>query len=345
MGLLTVYFYRQAVLLCLSLKLSVFYTQTIDDGDNMMRIFTFLYLCVAFVFFQINKASAQQDPMYTQYMNNILSVNPAYAGSGEALSMMVMSRNQWVSIEGAPATQSFIIHTPITKHHMGLGFSLLKDQLGPISQTGAYVDYSYSIDFAHGRYLSFGLKGGVNFFEAGLSKLETVDSNDPVFASDINRNFLPNVGIGLYFNSERFMTGLSIPKLIQNQINSKDFSSEYVSKENIHLFFMAGYVFDVNRILKFKPYFLTKYSHNSPLAVDLTAQFLFYERLWLGAMYRVGDAVGAMFQIQISNQLKVGYAYDVTATELGSYNNGTHEILVSYDFDFGRDKVRSPRYF
>jgi type IX secretion system PorP/SprF family membrane protein len=311
----------------------------------MKLLFTFLCLSVAFFLLQPEKAAAQQDPMYTQYMNNILSVNPAYAGSGDVLSMMVMSRNQWVALEGAPATQSFIIHTPITKYHMGLGFSLLKDQLGPISQTGAYFDYSYSLDFAHGRYLSFGLKGGVNFFEAGLSELKTVDGNDPVFANDINRNFLPNVGIGLYYHSERFMTGLSVPKLIQNQINSDDFSSEYVSKENIHLFFMAGYVFDLNRILKFKPYFLTKYSENSPLAVDLTAQFLFYDRLWLGAMYRVGDALGGMLQVQISNQLKVGYAYDVTATELGTYNNGTHEILVSYDFNFGRDKVKSPRYF
>tara|TARA_R110002050_G_scaffold151855_2_gene279133 strand:- start:61533 stop:62570 length:1038 start_codon:yes stop_codon:yes gene_type:complete len=345
MGLLTACFYCLAIWVCLPLYLSVFETQTIDDGHKMKQFFTFLCLGLAFLLFQLEKANAQQDPMYTQYMNNILSVNPAYAGSGEVLSMMVMSRNQWVSIDGAPATQSFIMHAPITKHHMGLGFSLLKDQLGPISQTGAYIDYSYSIDIVHGRYLSFGLKGGVNFFEAGLSKLETVDSNDPVFANDINRNFLPNVGIGLYYNSERFMTGISIPKLIQNQINRSDFSSEYVSRENIHLFFMAGYVFDINRILKFKPYFLTKYSQNSPLAVDLTAQFLFYERLWLGAMYRVGDAVGAMFQVQISNQLKVGYAYDVTATDLGSYNNGTHEILVSYDFNFGRDKVRSPRYF
>ena len=311
----------------------------------MKRIFLYFILVVCVTLFQAEKVDAQQDPMYTQYMNNILSINPAYAGSGDVLSLLVMSRNQWVSFDGAPVTQSFVMHSPITKYHMGLGFSLLKDQLGPITQTGAYVDYSYSIDFDRGRYLSFGLKGGVNFYEAGLTNLETVDVNDPIFSSDVNRNFMPNVGVGIYYNSERFITGLSVPKLIQNNINSTDFSSEYVSKEQIHLFFMAGYVFDINRILKFKPYFLTKYVQNAPISVDITAQFLFYDKLWLGAMYRVGDAVGGMLQLQITNQLKIGYSYDVTASDLGAYNNGTHEVLVSYDFNFGRGRVRSPRYF
>ncbi|WP_299578771.1 type IX secretion system membrane protein PorP/SprF [uncultured Sunxiuqinia sp.] len=311
----------------------------------MKRLFALILGVFSVVLFPVTESWAQQDPMYTQYMNNILSVNPAYAGSGNVLSLMVMSRNQWVSFEGAPATQSFVMHAPISRQHMGLGFSLLKDQLGPINQTGAYADYSYSIDFTRGRYLSFGLKAGVNFFEAKLSDLETVDPNDPVFASDITRNFLPNVGLGIYYHSERSMVGLSVPKLIENKINRHNSSSEYVSKENIHLFLMAGYVFDLNRIIKFKPYFLVKYSTNIPLDLDLTAQFLFYERLWLGAMYRVGDAVGGMMQVQISKSLKVGYSYDITATDFGVYNNGTHEILVSYDFNFGRDKVRSPRYF
>jgi type IX secretion system PorP/SprF family membrane protein len=311
----------------------------------MKRFYTYLLLLMFGFLFQTKNSSAQQDPMYTQYMNNILSVNPAYAGSGDVLSLMVMSRNQWVSFDGAPTTQSFVMHAPIAKYKMGLGFSLLKDQLGPTSQTGAYVDYSYSIDFTEDRHLSFGLKGGVNFFEAALTQLKTVDAGDQVFANDVNRNFLPNFGLGVFYNTDRFFSGLSIPKMIQNNINRDDFSSEYLNKEKIHLFFMTGYVFDVNTIVKFKPYLLTKYVHNSPISVDLTAQFLFYEKLWLGAMYRVGDALGGMMQMQVTNQLKVGYAYDITATDLGAYNNGTHEILVSYDFNFGRGKVRSPRYF
>lgn len=311
----------------------------------MRQISTYFLVLLLGIFVQLNVAKAQQDPMYTQYMNNVLSINPAYAGSGDALSVMVMSRNQWVAFDGAPVTQSFVMRTPVAKYNMGLGFSVLRDQLGPVSQTGAYVDYSYSIHFLGDQALSFGLKGGVNFFEAGLTSLKTVSQDDPVFANDVTRNFLPNVGLGVYYHTSRFVSGISVPKLIQNKINSNDFSSQYVSREKLHLFFLAGYVFDINRILKFKPYLLTKYVHNAPLSVDLTAQLLFYDRLWVGAMYRVGDAVGGMMQIQITNQLKVGYSYDITATDLGAYNNGTHEVLVSYDFNFGRGKVRSPRYF
>ena len=288
---------------------------------------------------------SQQDPMYTQYMNNILSVNPAYAGSKDMLSLQLMSRNQWVSFDGAPVTQTFSIHTPITKYHMGLGFSVLKDEIGPIAQTGAYIDYSYSIDFDQGKFLSFGLKGGVNFYDASLQNLSTVDPNDPIFVNDINRKFLPNFGVGLFYYSPRFFAGLSVPKLLQNVINERDFSSEFLSKEQIHYFFMTGYVLDLNRILKFKPYILVKYVQNAPVSVDLTAQLLFYDRLWVGAMYRVGDAVGLMMQVHVTNQLRVGYAYDVSANDLSTFNNGSHEILIGWDFNFGRGKVKSPRYF
>ncbi len=307
------------------------------------RIILLFIMCSGLLCF--NQSHAQQDPMFTQYMNNILSVNPAYAGSSNMLSLQVMSRNQWVAWEGAPVTQTFSAHTPFTKYNMGIGFSVLSDEIGPISQTGAYIDYSYSLNFDRGRYLSFGLKGGVNFYEASLSDLRTVDPNDPILVNDINRRLLPNFGIGVFYQSQRFIVGLSVPKLIENVINDHDFSSEYISKESIHYFFMTGYVLDVNRILKFKPYVLMKYVNNAPLSVDLTAQLLFYNRFWVGAMYRVGDAVGAIMQIQLTNQLRVGYSYDVSANDLSTFNNGTHEILVGWDFNFGRGKVRSPRYF
>ncbi len=304
-----------------------------------------LVVLLGILFLKPEQSKAQQDPMFTQYMNNILSVNPAYAGSKDLLSMQVMSRNQWVAWEGAPVTQTFSIHSPITKYHMGLGLSVLKDEIGPISQTGAYIDYSYSIDFDQGKYLSFGLKGGVNFYDASLADLSTADPNDPIFVNDVNRKFLPNFGIGMFYYSQRFFMGLSVPKLLQNVINEHDFSSEFINKEKIHYFFMTGYVFDVNRILKFKPYVLVKYVKNAPVSVDLTAQLLFYNKLWVGAMYRVGDAVGAIMQVQLTNQLRVGYSYDVSANELSTFNNGTHEILIGWDFNFGRGKVRSPRYF
>jgi type IX secretion system PorP/SprF family membrane protein len=288
---------------------------------------------------------AQQDPMYTQYMENMITINPAYAGSKDMLSMMAVSRNQWVSMPGAPVTRTFSIHSPITGSNMGLGLSVLSDQIDPIKQTGVYFDYSYTLHFGGNQNLALGLKGGINFYQAGLSTLATNDSGDPVFANDINRNFLPNIGVGAFFHTDRYYLGLSLPKLIENTINKNSVATQNVSKEQIHIFFMAGYVFDLNRIVKFKPSILTKYVKNAPVSFDLNGNFLFYDRLWLGAMYRVGDSFGGLFQIQATNQLKIGYSYDLPINLLGAYNGGTHEIMVSYDFNFGRGKIRSPRYF
>ena len=291
------------------------------------------------------ESSAQQDPMYTQYMENLLMLNPAYAGSKDLLSMMVVSRNQWVSMPGAPITRSFSMHSPIKGQQMGLGLSFLSDQVGPVKQTGVYADYSYTLSFSNRRSLSLGLKGGVNFFEAGVADLTTNDPNDPVFANDINRKFLPNFGVGAFYFTSRYYFGLSIPKLLENKINKNGVSTQSISKEQAHVFFMAGYVFDVNRIVKFKPSILTKYVKNAPVALDMTGTFLFYDRLWLGAMYRVSDSFGGLFQLQATNQLKIGYSYDLPINKLGAYNNGTHEIMVTFDFNFGRGRVRSPRYF
>lgn len=288
---------------------------------------------------------AQQDPMYTQYMENLSILNPAYVGSKDVFTAMAVARNQWVSMPGAPDTRTIAISSPISATNMGLGLSFLSDHIGVTKQNGLYVDYAYRLNFSNGRKLSLGLKGGINFYEAGLAGLQTNDPNDPVFAQDINRKFLPNFGVGAFFSAERYYFGLSAPKLIENKINANGYSSQSISREQIHLFFMAGYVFDINKIVKFKPSVLTSFVANAPVSLNLTGTFLFYDRLWLGAMYRFGDSFGGLFQIQVTDQLKIGYSYDLSINQLSAYNNGTHEIMIVYDFNFGQGKIRSPRYF
>jgi len=237
------------------------------------------------------------------------------------------------------------MHSPITGTNTGLGLSVLNDQIGPVKQTGVYFDYSYTLNFSNKRKLALGLKAGVNFLEAGVANLTTNDPNDPVFANDISRNFLPNFGVGAFYHAERYYLGLSIPKLIENDINKNGFTVQNITREQMHIFFIAGYVFDVNRIVKFKPSILTKYVKNAPISINMDGTFLFYDKLWLGVMYRVGDSFGGLFQLQVTNQLKIGYSYDLPINLLGAYNSGTHEIMVTYDFNLGGNKVRSPRYF
>lgn len=290
-------------------------------------------------------AKAQQDPMYTQYMENLSILNPAYVGSKDVATAMAVSRNQWVSMPGAPDTRTLAISSPVKDLNMGLGLSFLSDRIGVIKQNGLYLDYAYRLNLGNGAMLSLGLKGGINFYEAGLTGLQTNDPNDPVFAQDINRKFLPNLGVGAFFNGSNYYFGLSAPKLIENKINVNGFSSQGLSREQVHLFFMGGYVFGVNKIVKFKPSVLTSFVANAPLSLSLTGTLMFYDRLWLGAMYRFGDSFGGLFQVQVTNQLKVGYSYDLSVNQLSAYNNGTHEIMIIYDFGSGKGKIRSPRYF
>lgn len=310
----------------------------------MNQLFTrILPVCIAL--FITSNGFGQQDPMYTQYMDNLVTINPAYAGSKELLSMMAVSRNQWAGMAHAPETRTVAIHSPVGQTNMGLGLSLLRDNIWPIKQTGLYFDYSYTLHFNNQNKLALGLKGGVNFYEAGLADLLTNDPEDPVFVNDINRRFLPNFGVGAFYHSNRYYLGLSVPKLIKNVINKNGFSSEQKHREEIHLFLMSGYVFDMNEIVKFKPSVLVKYVNNAPVGFDLNGTFLFYDRLWLGGMYRLGDSFGGLFQLQVTNPLKIGYSYDFPASRLGAFNKGTHEIMVSVDFNLTKGKIRSPRYF
>ena len=302
-----------------------------------------LYIIAAFLLTNSFTSFAQQDPMFTQYMFNTLAVNPGYAGSRGALNVTGLFRNQWVGIEGAPVTQTFFAHTPFISKNMGLGISVVNDKIGPINQTMMYGDYSYTIKVTENSKLAFGLKGGVNIIKGNLTNIDIKEQNDESFSSNIDYKPLPNFGFGLYYHSESWYVGLSTPKLLQNKIESSvDYSK---LSEKRHYFLIAGYVFDVTNSIKFKPSILTKVTEGAPLSLDITANFLFKEKLWLGVGHRLGDSFSALMQLQINEQLRVGYAYDYTISKLTKYNFGTHEIMLSYDFIFRKDKILSPRYF
>jgi type IX secretion system PorP/SprF family membrane protein len=287
------------------------------------------------------KVSAQQDPMYSQYMFNTLAYNPAYAGSADVITVMALSRHQWVGFAGAPATQTISLHSPLPGQTLALGGSVMHDVAGPAKQTGAYLDAAYRIRTGKETRLSFGLKGGINFFQADIASLSTVEA-EPANAN-LSGKVLPNFGFGLYWHSPRYYVGLSAPKLLENNIN--DGEGITVSREFRHYFLIAGYVMDVNRDLKFKPSIMLRTVQGAPLSLDLNASFLLRDKVWFGAMYRLGNAFGFMAQYRFNEQLRAGYAFDLTTTQIGAYNAGTHEIMISYDFMFTQGRTISPRYF
>jgi type IX secretion system PorP/SprF family membrane protein len=281
------------------------------------------------------KTYAQQDPMYTQFMDNLLVVNPGYAGARDTGNFLLVSRNQWVSVADAPVTNSFSYNTRFKEQNFGLGFSVMYDKIGPQKQTGVYFDYSYFLKVSDNFKLGLGLKGGVSFYRAALTELITIDP-DPIYTQDIYKNFLPNIGVGGYLYSDKVYFGLSIPKLIENTITREDYQTNYVNKEEIHVYLVGGYNFDFNSDFQMKNNAMFRYVKNAPISVQATALAGFRERFWLGGMVRFGDAFGIVAQFQATQRILIGYSYDITTSELNVFSNGTHEIMFGYDLNIFR---------
>jgi type IX secretion system PorP/SprF family membrane protein len=291
---------------------------------------------------------SQQDAMFTHYMYNTLGVNPAYAGSRDALTMTALHRSQWLGFPGAPVTQTFTAHSPILSNKIGLGLSVINDKIGPMQTASVYADFAYHLKINAKSKLSFGVKAGGNLFNATLADLQITQSNDIAFASNLQSRFLPNFGFGTYYYAERFYAGVSIPKLLENRFETNQISgSANLFWEKRHYFLIAGAMLDINEELQFKPTTLIKITNGSPAQADLTAQFVYNKKFSLGAMYRTNSAIGALLGFFLGEQLYAGYSFDwSTVNKTGRYNSGTHEIMLRYDFIYrDKAKIRSPRYF
>jgi type IX secretion system PorP/SprF family membrane protein len=289
-----------------------------------------------------NSVKAQQEPMFTQYTFNPISVNPAYAGTRNALNINSLTRLQWVGLEGAPKTYSIAAHTPYNKKKVGLGVTLITDEVGPIRNTYFTVNYAYRVNLTEKIKLSMGLKGGIVSYKASIRNLELNDPNDPVFAGN-DKRVNPNLGAGVYLYADNYYFGFSAPKLFQTTLDEENQQGNEMRR---HYYIIGGYALEINPSLVFKPTVLFKAVEGSPLSTDLTAQFLLQNKFWIGTMYRIGDALGLFANVKITEQLTVGYGYDYSLNGLSGFNNGTHEIVISYDFyKFHGSKVKSPRYF
>jgi len=295
--------------------------------------------------FNIWNAAAQQDPMFTQYMHNPVSINPAYAGSRGTLNFVALNRQQWVGLDGAPKTLTLSVNSPFLGYNVGIGLSLIYDQNGPTKQTGIYVDYSYHLKVTTKTKLAFGLKGGVNLYDVNLSKLTGAQNDEYVLLNGDRKMSLPNFGVGTYLYSNRYYVGFSIPKLLQNSLADNKNTLQKVNKEDRHIFITGGFVLDLAENIKFMPSTTLRMVSGSPLSAEFTSSFIFMDKIMVGGMYRIGDSFGALVKWDISNQLSIGYSFDMTNSELRPYQKGTHEFYLSYDIAFKNKKILSPRYF
>ena len=306
----------------------------------MKEVLNFLRISVLCVF--TTQAFGQQDPQFTQYSDNMLFVNPAYAGSRGVLNLTTMHREQWTGFAGRPVSSTFSVHSPLTYQSLGLGVTVVNDQTGPIQQTMMYGDCSYTLKFKNQkRKLSFGMKGGINMISISTSTLQTTEVNDPKLLQNVKNNVNPNFGFGVYYHSPKFFVGASSPKLLERGYDG-------VSKVNLekrHYFGIIGGVFPINNDWKIRPTSQIKLTEKSPISIDASVAAIYKDRIWFGAMYRLNAAFGVFLQYQVSPQFKLGLASDFGTQAIRNYNYGTFEALISYDFAFKKVGIRSPRYF
>lgn len=289
-------------------------------------------------------ANAQQDAQYTNYMYNTININPAYAGSRGALSIFGLHRTQWAGLDGAPTTNSFSINSPIADSKVGLGVSFVNDALGVMDENTISIDVSYTIDLNdRDSKLSFGVKGSGNFLNVAYSKLNNYNPYDPNFQQDIQGQFNPNIGAGIYWHNEKTYFGFSVPNFLET--TRYDDNVQSTMQQRMHYYFMGGHVIDINPTFKFKPALLVKAVSGAPLQADVTANFLIHDKFTIGGAYRLDAAWSALVGFQVTDGLFIGYSYDGDTTKLANYNSGSHEIFLRFELFNKYRRVNSPRFF
>src|SRR5690625_269295 len=312
-----------------------------------MRIFFYL---IFIVFLSLpSSLFAIHDPQYTQYMYNTQIINPAYSGNRKMLSFGLLYRTQWVGIEGAPKTVTFTINSPIGKRrNMGLGLSVIHDEIGPSTQTDVAIDYAYAIPVDDDTRLSFGIKGGFDVLEVDFTKLDIYNPHDPLYQENIDNRWQPKIGAGVYLNTDHWYIGASVPNFLETQhyVRSNNSNMQSIASDRMHFYFIGGYVFDFSFNLQFKPTTMIKVVRGAPLQWDFSANFIFDEKLTLGASWRGDAALAAMAGFQVSPSIFLGVGYDYQLTDLQKYSDGSYEVIMRFDVINTFDAIMKPfRYF
>lgn len=283
----------------------------------------------------------QQDPQYTQYMYNMNIMNPAYAGSRENLSFGLLFRNQWAGIEGGPQTGTLFVHSPVG-NNLGLGLSVIADQIGPVQETNLYADVSYTLRLGGEHRLAFGVKAGATFHDIGLEELDVIDETDPFFIENINET-TPNIGAGFFYYTNKYYFSVSVPNLLASV--HLDSNGNKIGSETQHYFVTGGYVFDLSANTELKPSFMVKSAFDAPTSFDVNLNARFFKKFEIGASYRLDDSFSGLVNFALSPSLRVGYAYDAVSSDIKAYAPASHEVMLLFDLNFPKRVSRSPRYF
>ena len=320
------------------------------------------YLTLVLLFILVKQGFAQQDPQFSQYMFNTLVINPAYAGYRETKNISLLHRDQWTGFEGAPKTQSLIADGAFgSDNKVGLGLSLVSDKAGLQRQTSAHANYAYRLPVGEDARLAMGVSIGVGQFTLNSSDANVQDETDPNFG-DKQTYFVPDARVGVHYSTSKFYAGLSATNLISNSINYQQVGKNTIARQGRHYFLTAGYLFDINSNFKLKPSFLLREDAKGPTSLDINSFVLIKESVWIGASYRSGvnlwkktdwnsstfsqNSLVGVVEAFVLRNLRVGYSYDYSLSDLSNYTNGTHEISLGFTLNTNKKSaLLTPRYF
>lgn len=286
-------------------------------------------------------------PVYSQYLQNGMAINPAYTGTREVLSGFMSYRIQWMGTNGSPLLQSLSLHSPMKNDKVGLGLTAQFLSYGTTKSTSLYGSYAYHIRMREGR-LSFGMKAGADLSNTDYTGLLLNDPDDPVFKTNDQSLVLPNAGAGVYYYTDRYYAGLAIPSFLSYRRSSSGSATPYHSFSQYQFILTAGALIDISPVLKFKPSFLIDYSLNNTKKLaqfDINGNFIIGDLIWAGASYRISEKVAVgIIQVQINHQLMAGFSYDYPMGSMKSFSKGSTEFVLRYEFRY-KVSAANPRYF
>jgi len=299
-----------------------------------------IYLLTLFMLFAARpvKLSAQQLPLYSQYMFNTLEINPAYAGFKQSMQFTSVFRKQFNGIKDAPQTAMISGDMPIGDTKLGIGLKIVDDRISILQNFGAQLAMSYRIEGDNSN-LSFGIQAGALNNKTDFSQLNITNAGDPAFAQNLNA-MVANFGTGIFFNTNKFYAGLSSPNLVRAHLRKTDVAlSEYSVKQSLHVYLNAGYLITLNDNFVLKPSFLLRGVNGLPLNYDINANLFFREFMSGGISYRNNSALVGLLDFKLIPSLRLGYAYDYNLGRLNNFAKATHEIILRFHIPFEKDEL------
>lgn len=300
------------------------------------------YLIYIFIFISCT-ANGQQDAIYSQYLFNPFAINPAYAGSRDAVNIVIVNRSQWTGLDGSPTTQTASGHVPMNTKNIAWGGQLSHDRIGPSTNLLINATGAYQLKLEQGN-LNFGLRGGIYNSIIDHAKLNFRDENDALDIQQKVSAIVPTFDFGMYYYTEQFFVGLSVNHITKHRFNF----DEVLDNQNYfltrHFFLSTGYVFEISKTLLFKPTLLVKYAGPNTLNVDINAHVMYNELFWVGIGLRNTSSINFLVDVNVTDYLRIGYSYDISMTKLKNFSHGSHEFLLGFDFNVKKSTIISPRH-